>query len=83
MKTAKGLPGVRMTSSISTANSGGAADLLKAHAQFAEKCVKRRLDVGVEVDELKELGNELWTIYDGYGAEEVGSDDEFGEDEES
>jgi len=82
VKTARGLPAVRMTSSISTASTG-AADLLKGHAEFVERCVKRHLDVGVEVDELRDLGDELWTVYDGYGAAEVGSGDELGEDEES
>ena len=74
-------PNIQMTSSISTTSK--TTMLLGKHAEFVEKCVKRRVDVGMEVDEVKELASELWTMHDAYAGDGYGSDeDELGEDED-
>ena len=45
--------------------------LLRRYATFVENVVKRSVDLGsigsgVEMDEVRELHNELWTVVDGY-----------------
>lgn len=51
----------------SLAASSDTGLLFKNHATFVDDCVrKRRLDLGIDLDELKELGNGLWTLYDNY-----------------
>jgi hypothetical protein len=46
--------------------------LLKGYAKFVESLVKRKIDLGsigtrVEMDEVRELHDELWTTVDNYG----------------
>ena len=43
--------------------------------------MKRRLDVGMELEDIKELASELWTMHDGYVTEEKQMDLDLGEDE--
>jgi hypothetical protein len=53
-----------------------------------EDCVRRKADVGVGVDrdELRDLGNDLWTLHDNFADGNTGlggnDDDSMGEDEE-
>ena len=61
-----------MLSSLITTSE--TADILKAHARFADGVLKRRLDVGMEPDELRELASDLWTLHDEF-AEYQGTDE--------
>lgn len=57
--------GVNMLASLAASSDTGL--LFKNHATFVDDCVRRRrLDLGIDLDELKELGNGLWTLYDNY-----------------
>jgi hypothetical protein len=52
-------------SSLSTGTR--TAETFRAYATFVEDAVKRKVDAGsVEMDELRELSADLWTIHDGY-----------------
>ncbi|KII83792.1 hypothetical protein PLICRDRAFT_119052 [Plicaturopsis crispa FD-325 SS-3] len=78
-------PTVKALSSLSIGASG-TRSLFSAYATLAEDCVRRRRpDAGFDLDDLKELGNDLWTIHDGFADDaqmwEAGEDD-VGEDEE-
>jgi hypothetical protein len=55
-----------MMSSLTTTSL--TSKLFKNYATFVEKCVKRRIDsgTGVEFDELRDLGNDLWTLHDNF-----------------
>lgn len=57
---------VKGVASLST--TGRLSGLFKRYATFAETCLSRRaqaaLDCGVDLDELRELVNDLWTIHD-------------------
>jgi len=51
--------------------------LLGGYAKFIESFVKRKLDLGnigvkIEMDEVKELHGELWSVVDNYGGGEGG-----------
>jgi hypothetical protein len=78
-----------MFSSITT--SSQTADLFFEYSTFIENCVKRKsavhVTVGLDMDEMKDLVNDLWTLHDNYGdgGDGVrGIDDAYslGEDEE-
>jgi len=64
--------------------------LFAAYAGLVEDCVRRRMDLlgemGVEVDDAKDLRDELWALRDLYAGAEDGDvgveDEELGEDEE-
>jgi len=60
--------------------------MFSAYAIFVADCVKRKVQVGMEEDELKELGNDLWTLHDNFTEgilEDPEADvDSYGEDEE-
>lgn len=47
--------------------------LLSAHASFIDECIKRKKDfasvMGIEIDEIRELANDLWAIHDAYHGE--------------
>ena len=52
--------------------------LLRGYATFVEGFVKRKLDLGnigakIEMEEVRELHDELWTIVDDYGGGEDGA----------
>lgn len=62
--------------------------LFRSYAKFVEANVDLGDAVGLDRDEMKELGNELWGIADGYDDGENCDDvetgvDDIGEDEES
>ncbi|KAH8114858.1 tubulin domain-containing protein [Phellopilus nigrolimitatus] len=80
-----------LLSSLTTTTTTGAA--LKAYASLAGACVRRRATAhdaaGLELDELKELEEALWTMRDGYaemgnkeGEGRDGEGESLGEDEE-
>jgi hypothetical protein len=82
---------VPVVSSLGTASSS--SSLLMTYAHFAEACWSRRKGVEVvsgDADELKELRDELWAMYDLYrgdlgdaeGDEDGAVGEELGEDEE-
>lgn len=72
----------------SVVTGSGTADLFSTYARFVEDCVRRKADVGVGVDrdELRDLGNDLWTLHDNFADGNTGlggnDDDSMGEDEE-
>ena len=74
-------------SSVTTSSSS--ASLFSTYALSIEKCLKRRPvaeAVGIDIDELKELANGLWSLHDNFqDGESRPSDpdgDIWGEDEE-
>lgn len=56
----------------------------KAHAKFVDECVRKKItDIGMELDDFREIANDLWTIHDAYAKEDEESDDiGLDEDEE-
>ena len=57
--------GVNMLTSLATSSDTGR--LFKNYATFVGDCARRRrLNLGIDLDELKELGNDLWTLYGNY-----------------
>lgn len=63
-------PSTTVLSSLATTTHTGS--LLRRYATFIESFVKRKLDLGsigasIEMDEVKELNSELWTVVDNYG----------------
>ena len=66
-------PSTTALSSLTTTTHTGS--LLRRYATFIESFVKRRFDLGsigarIEVDEVRELNNGLWTTVDNYGGGE-------------
>lgn len=66
-------PSTTVLSTLTTTTHTGS--LLKGYAEFVEGLVKRRIDLGsigarVEMDEVRELHDELWTVVDNYGGDE-------------
>ena len=63
------------------------SSLFRSYARFIEANLGMGGDEGMNRDEMKELGNDLWCICDGFGdsdrpgGEEGGNGDELGEDE--
>ncbi|KAK0472827.1 mtDNA inheritance protein Dml1 [Armillaria luteobubalina] len=79
---------VEMFSSVST--SSGTARMFADYAKFVDSTLRRRT-LGVvsdEMDDLKELANDLWTVHDNFSTDgdeeslESGPDSSLGEDEE-
>jgi hypothetical protein len=63
-------PSTNAISSLTTTTHTGS--LLGGYATFVENFVKRKLDLGsigtsIEMDEVRELSSELWTVADNYG----------------
>lgn len=57
--------------------------LFSTYARFVETHLDFGGAVGLDRDEMKELGNDLWAICDGYGDTDADvAEDELGEDEE-
>ncbi|PCH42910.1 tubulin nucleotide-binding domain-like protein [Wolfiporia cocos MD-104 SS10] len=86
-KSYHGTPAISALSSLHT--TPRTAQLFAAYAKLVEDSAHRKADVlgamGLEKDEVKELGDSLWAMRDAYaGAEDVldGEDEELGEDEE-
>ncbi|KAH7927011.1 tubulin nucleotide-binding domain-like protein [Leucogyrophana mollusca] len=71
-----------MFSALSTGPS--TASLICSYAKFVDGCARRKngIIMGIEDDDIKNLANELWTIYDNSGGEEEVEEIERGEDEE-
>lgn len=73
-------------SSVSTMSTTG--DLFSDYATFIERYLRGNtalLSPEYEADDMKDLVNDLWTIHDNYNADgndEIGGEDDFGEDEE-
>lgn len=62
----------------------GLPKLLGRYASFIDDCARYKIDwqaLGIEQDEARELGADIWTIVDNFGAMSEASD-EYGEDEE-
>jgi hypothetical protein len=57
----------------SMATSTRTAKLFAAYAAFATDCVKRNTLGSVDVDELREIANDLWTLHDNFA--EGGNED--------
>ena len=77
-------PSTAMFSSLATTTH--TSSLLRGYATFIEGFVKRKLDPGnigakIEMDEVRELHGELWTIVDNYGGGEEGAGEDKGEGE--
>ncbi|KAF8648203.1 hypothetical protein AX16_006342 [Volvariella volvacea WC 439] len=76
-KSAKVMSTLGTTSATSTLFSG--------YARFAEGCTKHTHDMdalGIDVDELRDLVNDLWTIHDNFSDDRASSvADSIGEDE--
>lgn len=79
---------VEMFSSVST--SSGTARMFADYAKFVDSTLRRRT-LGVvsdEIDDLKELANDLWTVHDNFSTDsdeeslKPGPDSSLGEDEE-
>ncbi|SJL14424.1 uncharacterized protein ARMOST_17881 [Armillaria ostoyae] len=79
---------VEMFSSVST--SSGTARMFADYAKFVDSTLRRRT-LGVvsdEIDDLKELANDLWTVHDNFSTDDdeeslkPGPDSSLGEDEE-
>jgi hypothetical protein len=53
------------------------SSLFSNYATFIDRCVQRKVDTGtgVDFDDLRDLGNELWTLHDNFHDGE--RDDEF------
>ncbi|KAF7976565.1 hypothetical protein HWV62_6233 [Athelia sp. TMB] len=61
------------------------AALLRRHATFVEANLGAGGGTGLDRDEMKELGNDLWRVCDGYDGEDGGGaaeEGDYGEDEE-
>ncbi|EKM52417.1 uncharacterized protein PHACADRAFT_211670 [Phanerochaete carnosa HHB-10118-sp] len=75
--------------SLSSLSSGASlSSLFGAYGAVAKDCLGQRRDVvtrmGLEVDDVRELRDNLWALEDAYKIdEEVSDDDELGEDEET
>ncbi|KAF8194333.1 Misato segment II tubulin-like domain-containing protein [Mycena galopus ATCC 62051] len=72
-------------SSIGAAS--GASDFFSSYARFLDDSIRRKISVencGIDLDEMGDLANDLWTLHDNSGGEtDPGSDlDARGEDEE-
>lgn len=73
---------VKLYSSLSTTSRMTA--VFASYAMVVGECIKHRPPIGFDIDELKELQNELWIIADGYGDTGGGSPSSepvLGEDE--
>jgi len=75
-------PSTAMFSSLMTTTH--TSSLLRGYATFIEGFVKRKLDPGnigakTEMDEVRELHGELWTVVDNYGRGEEGEGGSEGE----
>jgi hypothetical protein len=63
------------------------SSLFRSYARFIDTNLGMGEDEGMDRDEMKELGNDLWCICDGFGdgdgpwGEEGENGDELGEDE--
>jgi len=60
------------------------SSLFRTYARFVEANLAMGRDEGMDRDEMKELGNDLWCICDGFGDMDGGEgvdNDELGEDE--
>ncbi|KAJ7268065.1 Misato segment II tubulin-like domain-containing protein [Mycena rebaudengoi] len=67
--------------------TAGTANLFLTYTKFLEDCVRRKSSIhetGIEIDEMADLVNDLWTLHDNAGgAADASSDtDEHGEDED-
>ncbi|KAK0451190.1 mtDNA inheritance protein Dml1 [Desarmillaria tabescens] len=78
---------VELFSSVST--SSGTARMFADYAKFVDSTLRRRTlsFVSDDIEDLKELANDLWTVYDNFSTEdedsmEPGPDSSLGEDEE-
>jgi hypothetical protein len=75
-----------MLSRLSTSN--GLAQLFKGYASFTDASFRRRtagmMSMGIDIDEIRELVNDLWNIHDSFPANSYDnqSDDMRGSDEE-
>jgi hypothetical protein len=74
---------------VSTLGSGRASPLLLTqYAEFVRDCLRRKVDwttLGMDADDARELGDDLWTMRDNFGEKHELSGDEgsgLGEDEE-
>ena len=80
------LPSIPMFSSLTTTSE--TATLFSAYATFVSECIRRKSDVvvGLDLDILRELGNDLWTLHDNFYNESdglsVGDQETRNEDEE-
>lgn len=65
---------VNILSRLSTSND--LAHMFKNYASFVDASIRRRTagitSMGIDLDDMRELANDLWTIHDGYPA---GGDD--------
>jgi hypothetical protein len=79
-------PSTPMFSSLTTTSE--TATLFSAYATFVSECIRRKADVvvGLDLDILRELGNDLWTLHDNFYNESdglsVGDQEMRNEDEE-
>lgn len=53
------------------------AQLFRDQARLIQRCIQRRTSavthIGLDIDELKELGNDLWGIHDNFSGDTDGS----------
>lgn len=75
-----------MFSSIST--GAGAAGIFFAYSTAISECLRKKIvveeeKIGIEADDLKDLLNDLWTLYDNFSDGRMPEDDgdNLGEDE--
>ncbi|KXN85944.1 Protein DML1 [Leucoagaricus sp. SymC.cos] len=65
------LDGIHMLSRLSTSN--GLAQRFKGYASFVDASLRRRapglLSVGIDLEDIRELVSDLWSIYDSYPAD--------------
>ena len=78
-------PSTTALSSLTTTTHTGS--LLRGYAIFVESFVKGKVDLRnigalVEMDEVRELNSELWTIVDNYGGGEGAESEAEGEDDQ-
>ncbi|KAJ7465029.1 Misato segment II tubulin-like domain-containing protein [Mycena latifolia] len=71
----------------SIAATSGSADFFSRYARFLENCARKKIPVenaGIDIDEMGDLANNLWTLHDNAGGETDGNSDMDvrGEDEE-
>ncbi|TFK50599.1 tubulin nucleotide-binding domain-like protein [Heliocybe sulcata] len=71
-------------------SSSATSEIFSVRASFIDDCIKRKRDmagiVGIEIDELRELANDLWAMHDAYHDEgdisEEGLEEEHDDEEE-
>ncbi|KAJ7846892.1 Misato segment II tubulin-like domain-containing protein [Mycena olivaceomarginata] len=87
-----GPPGIlsrpRSTVLFSSIGASGASDFYSGYARFLDESIRRKISVettgGIDLDEMSDLANDLWTLHDTAGGEPdpTSDSDGRGEDEE-